>query len=162
MLDIQRFTGFYRLFPSNNQSQTSPPWFSGGWAAPLTYWPIKINHPVKACKSFVRVALPSRAQRGQKVFMQVCAGCHVMLPYAGLRAAAQGEVGAQTAEIMVAEEAVTAARPPSGGSYTPDLTALTTKVRHFFLWNTCRRLIHYWKNETLTLEINLKKCDHTC
>ena len=25
MLDIQRFTGFYRLFPSNNQSQTSPP-----------------------------------------------------------------------------------------------------------------------------------------
>ncbi|KAF7091999.1 hypothetical protein CFC21_094530 [Triticum aestivum] len=68
------------------------------------------------------------AQRGQKVFMQVCAGCHVMLPYAGLRAAAQGEVGAQMDEIVVAEEAATAARSPSGGSYTPDLTALTTKI----------------------------------
>ncbi|KAM3245103.1 hypothetical protein ACQJBY_056431 [Aegilops geniculata] len=68
------------------------------------------------------------AQRGQKVFMQVCAGCHVMLPYAGLRTAAQGEVGAQMAEIVVAEEAMAAARLPSGCSYTPDLTALATKI----------------------------------
>ncbi|EMS59773.1 hypothetical protein TRIUR3_02294 [Triticum urartu] len=85
--------------------------------------------PTAACPAAYSWAPQDGAQRGQKVFMQVCAGCHVvMLPYAGLRAAAQGEVGAQTAEIMVAEEAVTAARPPSGGSYTPDLTALTTKI----------------------------------
>ncbi|XP_037445249.1 cytochrome c1-2, heme protein, mitochondrial-like [Triticum dicoccoides] len=84
--------------------------------------------PGASCPAAYSWAPQDGAQRGQTVFMQVCAGCHVMLPYAGLRAAAQGEVGAQTAEIMVAEEAVTAARPPSGGSYTPDLTALTTKI----------------------------------
>ncbi|XP_037455443.1 uncharacterized protein LOC119325824 isoform X1 [Triticum dicoccoides] len=55
-------------------------------------------------------------------------GAPKMLPYAGLRAAAQGEVEAQMAVIVVTEEAVTAVRSPSGGSYTPDLTALTTKI----------------------------------
>ncbi|VAI62881.1 unnamed protein product [Triticum turgidum subsp. durum] len=84
--------------------------------------------PAAACPAAYSWAPQDGAQRGQKVFMQVCAGCHVMLPYAGLRAAAQGEVGAQMAEIVVEEEAVIAARSPSGGSYTPDLTALTTKI----------------------------------
>nr|BAK05628.1 predicted protein [Hordeum vulgare subsp. vulgare] len=84
--------------------------------------------PAAACPAAYSWAPEDGAQRGQKVFMQVCAGCHVMLPYAGVPAAAQGEVRAQSAEIVVAEESVAAARSQSGGSYTPDLTALTTKI----------------------------------
>ncbi|KAI4983017.1 hypothetical protein ZWY2020_023509 [Hordeum vulgare] len=84
--------------------------------------------PAAACPAAYSWAPEDGAQRGQKVFMQVCAGCHVMLPYAGVPAAAQGEVRAQSAEIVVAEEAVAAARSPSGGSYTPDLTALIIKI----------------------------------
>ncbi|KAM3223747.1 hypothetical protein ACQJBY_057235 [Aegilops geniculata] len=77
------------------------------------------------------------AQRGAKVFMQSdCAACHSALPYAGLRGAAllgEVQVGAMTAEILLAaaatEEAPAAATGMTPPQYTPDLATVATRIQ---------------------------------